>query len=55
MKPDVIKMLFKGSFSENSKKALENLSKFNNIGCGISYDVNGLESNFRQENQICVL
>ena len=53
-KPDVIKMLFKGAFSENSKEVLENLNKFKKIGFGRSYDTNRLEANFCQENQICV-
>ena len=40
--------------SQNSKEVLENLNKFKKIGFGRSYDVKGLEANFRQENQICV-
>ena len=54
VKPDVIKKLFKGTFSENLKEVLENLNKFNKIGFGRSHDVNELEANFHQENQICV-
>ena len=42
-KPDVIKMLFKGTFSENSKEVLENLNKFKKINFG-NRDANRLDA-----------
>ena len=32
-KPEAIKMLFKGSFSKNSKEIIENINKLNKIYC----------------------
>ena len=43
VKPDVIKMLFKGTFSENLMEILENLNKFKKINFG-NPDENGLDA-----------
>jgi len=45
VKPDVIKMLFKGTFSENAMEVLENLNKFKKINFG-NRDANGLDAHF---------
>ena len=45
VKPDVIKMLFKGTFSENAMEILENLNKFKKINFG-NCDANGLDAHF---------
>merc|ERR1711954_394272 len=44
-KPVVIKMLFKGTFSENAMEILENLNKFKKINFG-NRDANGLDAYF---------
>ena len=45
VKSDVIKMLFKGTFSENAMEVLENLNKFTRINFG-NRDANGLDAHF---------
>merc|ERR1719233_1188832 len=53
-KSDVIKMLFKGTFEENSREVLKNLNKFSRIEFDIS-DANVPEVNFSTlESQNCV-
>merc|ERR1719233_1409720 len=44
-KSAVIKMLFKGTFEENSREILKNINNFSKIEFGYS-DVNVLEANF---------
>ena len=51
--PEVIKLMFKGSFSKNSKEIVENINKINKI-CFGNDKMDGCEDFSSPENQSCV-